>query len=91
MAYEHLVVKWPSDIPMRCYCARVRLVAVLIFVSYIMSVTALERKLADAKQSGQLPKVVIPVHIAGPPCGMEHKHGLFLTFFKNLQCQSWYQ
>jgi UDP-4-amino-4,6-dideoxy-N-acetyl-beta-L-altrosamine transaminase len=45
-------------------------------ITYNMSVTALEEKLVDAKRSGQLPKVVIPVHIAGQPCDMERIHFL---------------
>jgi methylmalonyl-CoA mutase cobalamin-binding domain/chain len=44
--------------------------------TYNMSVVALERKLVDAKRSGQLPKVVIPVHIAGQPCDMERINAL---------------
>lgn len=35
-----------------------------------ISVTALEEKLRQAAASGQLPKVVIPVHFAGLPCDM---------------------
>ncbi|NMP32904.1 UDP-4-amino-4,6-dideoxy-N-acetyl-beta-L-altrosamine transaminase [Thalassotalea sp. M1531] len=37
----------------------------------LMSVKALSRKLAIAKQSNNLPKVVIPVHLAGHSCDME--------------------
>ena len=44
--------------------------------TYNMSVVALERKLVEAKRSGQLPKVVIPVHLAGQPCDMERIHAL---------------
>jgi UDP-4-amino-4,6-dideoxy-N-acetyl-beta-L-altrosamine transaminase len=35
-----------------------------------LSVPALEEKLAQAQRNGRLPKVVIPVHFAGRPCGM---------------------
>jgi len=36
----------------------------------LMSVDKLEEKLVKAKQVGNLPKVVIPVHFAGQPCDM---------------------
>jgi len=36
----------------------------------LMSVTALEEKLEYAKQNGTLPKVVMPVHLAGASCDM---------------------
>ena len=39
--------------------------------TFNMSVVALERKLALARASGKLPKVVIPVHLSGQPCDME--------------------
>lgn len=45
-------------------------------VTYNMSVTALAEKLASADQNGQLPKVVIPVHLAGQPCDMAAIHEL---------------
>ncbi|HAC58832.1 MAG TPA: UDP-4-amino-4,6-dideoxy-N-acetyl-beta-L-altrosamine transaminase [Rhodobiaceae bacterium] len=35
-----------------------------------MSVTALEKKLEDARKTGHLPRVVIPVHFAGHSCDM---------------------
>ena len=35
-----------------------------------MSVALLERKLKVARQSGLLPKIVIPVHLTGEPCDM---------------------
>src|SRR5690606_33602675 len=35
-----------------------------------MSVTALEKKLEDARKTGHLPRVVIPVHLAGHSCDM---------------------
>lgn len=38
--------------------------------SFNMSVSALEQKLIEADRAGTLPKVVIPVHIAGQPCDM---------------------
>lgn len=39
-------------------------------LTYNMSVTALAKKLALADQQGQLPKVLIPVHLTGQPCDM---------------------
>lgn len=38
--------------------------------TYNMSVERLAEKLADAKKIGNLPKVVIPVHLCGQPCDM---------------------
>jgi UDP-4-amino-4,6-dideoxy-N-acetyl-beta-L-altrosamine transaminase len=38
--------------------------------TYNLSVSALESKLIQARQSGKLPKIVIPVHFAGQPCDM---------------------
>lgn len=45
-------------------------------ISYNMSVSSLEEKLALAEKSGALPKVVIPVHLAGQSCDMEGIHRL---------------
>ena len=39
--------------------------------TYNMSVEALEKKLVAAKEKGTVPKVVIPVHLAGQSCDME--------------------
>jgi len=39
--------------------------------SYNMSVSCLEEKLIKAEKSGLLPKVVIPVHLAGQSCEMD--------------------
>lgn len=39
-------------------------------ISYNMSITALEEKLKKAELSGELPKVVIPVHLSGLACDM---------------------
>lgn len=44
--------------------------------TYNMSVQALERKLAAAKLTGHLPKVVVPVHLSGQPCDMAAIHAL---------------
>ena len=41
-----------------------------------MSVTALEKKLKIAESKGQLPKIVIPVHLAGQSCDMAKIHAL---------------
>lgn len=38
--------------------------------TYNMSIEALEEKLKKAEQSGNLPKVIIPVHLSGLPCDM---------------------
>ncbi|WP_300339330.1 UDP-4-amino-4,6-dideoxy-N-acetyl-beta-L-altrosamine transaminase [Accumulibacter sp.] len=40
-------------------------------VTYNMSVDRLSEKLAQAEEDGTLPKVVIPVHLAGQSCDME--------------------
>ena len=40
--------------------------------TYNISLDALEQKLIDANKKGKLPKVVIPVHLAGNPCDMEN-------------------
>lgn len=40
-------------------------------VTFNMSPYALEKKLAEAKALGKLPKVVIPVHLSGRPCDMK--------------------
>ncbi len=39
-------------------------------VTYNMSPEKLEEKLITAKREGKLPKIVIPVHMAGEPCDM---------------------
>lgn len=44
--------------------------------TYNMSAVELEIKLENAKQTGKLPKVVIPVHLAGQSCDMAAIHGL---------------
>jgi len=44
--------------------------------TYNMSVERLSEKLAQAKQAGKLPKVVIPVHLCGQPCDMAGIHAL---------------
>lgn len=44
--------------------------------TYNMSVEALETKLAKAKTERRLPKVVIPVHLAGQSCDMSAIHAL---------------
>jgi len=41
-----------------------------------MSVGALEEKLKAAAEKGNLPKVVVPVHLGGEPCDMEAIHAL---------------
>ena len=44
--------------------------------TYNMSVDRLVEKLARAAKTGKLPKVVIPVHMAGQPCDMAAIHAL---------------
>ena len=44
--------------------------------TYNMSVHALEAKLQQAKVTGRLPKVVVPVHLCGQPCDMQAIHAL---------------
>jgi UDP-4-amino-4,6-dideoxy-N-acetyl-beta-L-altrosamine transaminase len=44
--------------------------------TYNMSVECLAEKLKDARASGSLPKVVIPVHLCGQPCDMLAIHAL---------------
>ncbi len=39
--------------------------------TYNLSVAALEQKLTQAEREGKLPKVVVPVHLAGQSCEME--------------------
>jgi UDP-4-amino-4,6-dideoxy-N-acetyl-beta-L-altrosamine transaminase len=38
--------------------------------TYNMSLTSLSEKLTNAEKTGNLPKVVIPVHLGGQPCDM---------------------
>lgn len=49
-------------------------------LTFNMCSSMLEKKLIDAKKSGQLPKVVIPVHLCGQPCNMEEIHKLSLKY-----------
>jgi UDP-4-amino-4,6-dideoxy-N-acetyl-beta-L-altrosamine transaminase len=44
--------------------------------TYNMCAKALERKLEKAEREGQLPKVVVPVHLCGQPCEMSAIHAL---------------
>jgi UDP-4-amino-4,6-dideoxy-N-acetyl-beta-L-altrosamine transaminase len=44
--------------------------------TYNMSVSALEEKLIKAEKIGRLPKVVIPVHLAGQSCEMDRIYTL---------------
>ena len=48
--------------------------------SYNMCTKALENKLIKAKKTGKLPKVVIPVHLAGQSCDMEKIYSLSKKF-----------
>ena len=44
--------------------------------TYNLCPKALERKLVQAKRGGKLPKVVVPVHLAGQSCDMKRIHQL---------------
>ncbi len=44
--------------------------------TYNLCPQALERKLIDAERAGQLPKIVVPVHLSGQPCDMARIHEL---------------
>lgn len=48
--------------------------------TYNMSANALQSKLEQAKSEGRLPKVVIPVHLAGQSCDMESIHKLSIEY-----------
>ncbi len=48
--------------------------------TYNMDIIALEEKLTTAAKNGRLPKVVIPVHLAGQSCDMEAIHKLSVRF-----------
>jgi UDP-4-amino-4,6-dideoxy-N-acetyl-beta-L-altrosamine transaminase len=45
-------------------------------ITYNISIKLLAEKLEDAKKVGNLPKVVIPVHLSGQPCDMFAIHEL---------------
>jgi UDP-4-amino-4,6-dideoxy-N-acetyl-beta-L-altrosamine transaminase len=45
-----------------------------------LSVDCLAKKLAIAEKAGELPKIVIPVHLSGLPCDMEAIHALGCRF-----------
>jgi len=44
--------------------------------TYNLSAEELEKKLIQAKQDGNLPKIVIPVHFSGQSCDMKRIHSL---------------
>ena len=48
--------------------------------TYNLSVARLTEKLEQAKRSGRLPKVVIPVHLSGQSCDMEAIHALSVQY-----------
>lgn len=48
--------------------------------TYNLSVERLAEKLAHAEKIGNLPKVVIPVHLCGQPCDMVGIHALSLRY-----------
>ena len=54
--------------------------------TYNLCPQRLAEKLADAKETGRLPKVVIPVHLCGQSCDMASIHALSLQYgFKILE------
>ncbi len=48
--------------------------------TYNMSVDELAKKLRKAKADGRLPKVVVPVHLAGQSCDMKRIHELSVEY-----------
>jgi len=48
--------------------------------TYNMSMDRLAEKLEQARQQGRLPKVVIPVHLAGQSCDMQQLHALSIRY-----------
>jgi len=48
--------------------------------TYNLCPIALEKKLQQAKQQNKLPKIVIPVHLAGQACDMQKIHQLSLEY-----------
>jgi len=48
--------------------------------TYNLSSKVLEGKLIQAEKDGQLPKIVIPVHLTGQPCDMAAIHALSLKY-----------
>jgi UDP-4-amino-4,6-dideoxy-N-acetyl-beta-L-altrosamine transaminase len=48
--------------------------------TYNMSIACLAEKLEHAQRNGRLPKVVIPVHLAGQSCEMEVIHTLSIKY-----------
>lgn len=48
--------------------------------TYNLSPSLLEQKLIEAKENNRLPKVVIPVHLAGHSCDMQKIHQLSIEY-----------
>ena len=48
--------------------------------TYNMSTIELEKKLIKAKKTNRLPKIVVPVHLAGQSCDMEKIYALSKKF-----------
>lgn len=48
--------------------------------TYNMSVDELSNKLQESKAAGRLPKVVVPVHLAGQSCDMKRIHELSIEY-----------
>ena len=49
-------------------------------LTYNLSTNALEEKLIEAKKNNKIPKIVIPVHLAGQPCDMERIYQLSIKY-----------
>jgi UDP-4-amino-4,6-dideoxy-N-acetyl-beta-L-altrosamine transaminase len=49
-------------------------------ITYNLSVSALTKKLEEAEKSGNLPKVLIPVHLSGQSCDMKGIYNLSLKY-----------
>ena len=48
--------------------------------TYNLCPKSLEKKLIQAEREGCLPKIVVPVHLTGQPCGMAAIHALSLKY-----------
>lgn len=63
-----------------CYCGADVDFVDIDAATYNMSIDELEKKLQEAKDNGRLPKVVVPVHLAGQSCDMKRIHELSLEY-----------
>ena len=56
-----------------CYCGAHIDFVDIDYETGLMSVQLLEKKLKQSKKDGTLPKVVVPVHLAGSSCDMRYR------------------